>query len=173
MSLDHAMLVILLFGIALAIKSGAGIVPALLIIFTQSYNLIALDVVDDSSLLIYFQTLTVWSILFSAKDYLLLTLFGFMRNTPAFIILMSFAVSCLFHQAILAQVLTHETENLTLFAIRPTFMKYVSVVQLATVYYIIISGSGFNGGKRVKSFVLASFSNNYRLLYQKSFKVKS
>lgn len=174
MILDQIIVFACFIAITLSIFSGAGLVPALLITLSLVINEMALSVVDTTSRIIYFATIDDWAIYVSVKDLLFLTLLGFRQNPRELIILLSFAVSCLFHQAILAQVLTYEAKNLTLFAIRPQVMMYVSVAQLATVFYIILTGSGINGGKRkcAKRNILDFHHNFHRVLHVQAFKVK-
>ena len=128
--------------------------------------------------LIYIEELTwegaaLWCVLFALKDLAILMLLGFRKNTAEFILLLCFAVSCLFHQAILAQVLTYEASNLTLFSIRPEVMKFISVAQLTTVFYIIIDGGGWDGGKlqRVKHLISGIHTPINRVINSQAFKV--
>ena len=170
--MDYAIHLTVLLAVVLSLITGRAQFAALLLFANVGVNQLALGIVSVDNIAVYFDTLVIWAAMFAIKDLLFLILFGFRKNTAEFILLLSFAVSCLFHQAILAQVLTYDSSNLTLFAIRPTVMKYVSIVQLATVFYIIVNGSGFNGGKRVKSTFLAGFRVNHNLLHTKAFKVK-
>lgn len=127
--------------------------------------------------LIYIEELTwdaawLWSTQAGVKDLLIYLILGFRRNTTEFILLLTFVVSCLFHQVILAQVLTNEASNLTLFSIRPEVMKFISVAQLTTVFYIIIDGGGWNGGKlqRVKHLILGVYAPINRVFHPQAVK---
>lgn len=165
MILDDAIHVLALTALVASLFSGRAFIAALLIFSSLWFNDMIL-VVDPK-----WSELVIWCVLFAVKDLLILTLLGFRRNTAEFILLLSFAVSCLFHQAILAQVLTYDAESLTLFSIRPDVMKYVSVCQLATVFYILFSEGGVNGGKRVK-YRIPSFNGLFdRLFHTQAFKV--
>ena len=164
--LDYAIHVAVIVAVVLSLISGRAAFAALLLFVNVGIN--QLLFIENPS----WSEATQWAALFAVKDLLLLTLFGFRKNTAEFILLLSFAASCLFHQAILAQILTYESENLTLFAIRPTVMKYLTVAQLATVFYIILGG-GDSGGKRVKSWLHGAdikLNSIFRFATHKAFK---
>lgn len=171
MTLDQAIMLLSVIALLLSVPARAGFLPALAVILSLLFNSALLEIEFYPN---FWESLSLWTVLFSAKDLLLLTLLGFRQNSRELIILLSFAVSCLFHQAILAQVLTYEAKNLTLFAIRPQVMMYVSVAQLATVFYIILTGSGINGGKRkcAKRHIFGVDYNFHRVLHVQAFKVK-
>ena len=167
--MDYAIHVAVLLAAVLSLMTGRARLAATVLFINIGYNQLILGVIDIDK---HYQTLVLWCVLFAVKDLLFLTLFGFRRDTRELIILASFGVSLLFHNAILAQVLTYDPNKLTLFAYRPTVMMYVSIAQIATVFYIIIGGSDWNGGKRVKFNVLANFGRFYSLLHLQTFKVK-
>lgn len=167
MILDDAIHVLAIFAVIASLLQRQAVAVASLLFISLWYNGMILLVKPDPA----WNDLVFWCVLFAVKDLLFLTLLGFRKNTAEFILLLSFAVSCLFHQAILAQVLTYEASKLTLFAIRPEIMMYLSVAQLATVFYIILGG-GFNGGKRAKRSIPVNDIVRNRLLYPQAFKVK-
>ena len=166
MILDDAIHVLALLGVIASLWQRQALFAASLIFFGLWYNDIILLTKPNPE----WSDLVLWCALFAVKDLLFLTLLGFRRTTTEFIILLSFAVSCLFHQAILAQVLTYDPDNLTLFAVRPQFMMYVTVIQLATVFFIIVKGGGSSGGKRVKSFNAVRHFRSNRILHIQAFK---
>jgi hypothetical protein len=122
-------------------------------------------------------SVTAWNelIFFTAatacKDFLFLMLFSFKQNTTVLILIVSLFVSCLFHQIILSQALTYTADNLTMYAIRPEFMKYLSVVLLTTMYYTILRGSDSSGGKLAKHWVSDIHYPKLRLFHLQTYKV--
>ena len=106
--------------------------------------------IDQDPSVTSWNELLFFTVATACKDFLFLILFSFKQNTTTLILIVSLFVSCLFHQAILAQVLTYKPANLTLYAIRPEFMQYLSVVLLTTMYYAILKGSDNSGGKLAK-----------------------
>ena len=164
MILDDALHIMACLAVFASLATGRSLFPALVVFVSLEYN--AAIFIESPT----WSEFIRWAILFAAKDLLFLTLLGFRRTTTEFIIALSFLVSCLFHQAILAQVLTYDPDNLTLFAIRPQLMMYVTVAQLATVFYIIISGSGINGGKRVKSYHAVRHFRSNGFFHSQAFK---
>ena len=106
--------------------------------------------------------------LISVKDLLIMFVLCWRLKTPEFILGLSFAVSGLFHQFMLIEV---ENHILALKHARTDFMVILTAVQLAIVIFILIKGSGNNGGKRAKHnipFVHGRFIN---LFYLPSYKV--
>ena len=107
----------------------------------------------------------------ACKDFLFLILFSLKQNTTALILIVSLFVSCLFHQVILSQALTYTADNLTMYAIRPEFMKYLSVVLLTTMYYAILKGSGNSGGKLAKYRFSYSYTPKFSFFHLQTHKV--
>ena len=107
----------------------------------------------------------------ATKDFLILILFSLKQNTTALILIVSLFVSCLFHQVILSQALTYIADNLTMYAIRPEFMKYLSVVLLTTMYYAILTGSDNSGGKLAKYRFSYSYAPKFSFFHLQTYKV--
>ena len=122
-----------------AFNSDALIIAAWLAINT------ALSAVVVDSIGWYWQSMTLWAVLFWGKDLVFMALCGIFRRP--LIITLGFAATCLFHQVTSWQIATYTWENITLFDYRPGFMMYLSAIMLATV----IKEAGDNdGGKRVR-----------------------
>ena len=110
-----------------------------------------------------------WLFALAIKDYLSAVIISFAVRIEYLIIMLLFMTSCAFH--LLIQV-WFDHDSLALFYYRPQFMVYITAAQLATMYLIILTGSGSNGGKRVK-YNLPGFNRHYdRFFYTKAFKVK-
>jgi len=109
-----------------------------------------------------------WAELSLIKDGLIMLILYTRLKTPAFILGLSFGVSGLFHQFMLIEI---ENHILTLKHVRTDFMVILTAFQLATVIFILINGSGQNGGKRVKYPILTGNGRLINLLYQTAQKV--
>lgn len=105
--------------------------------------------------------LYMWAFILAAKDYLIAVMLGFRRKTTEFMLSMIFMVSCLFHLVVQVQLYNHDA---SLLLTREQFMMYVTAAQLATMYLIILTGGGEDGGKRVKH-GLSSFNHLYSRLF--------
>lgn len=105
--------------------------------------------------------LSRWFFIMAAKDYLIAVTLGFRHKTTEFMLSMLFIASCLFH--LLAQIEIYN-QVLNLKYMRSQFMMYVTAAQLATMYLIILTEGGEDGGKRVKH-GLSSFNHLYSRLF--------
>ena len=110
-----------------------------------------------------------WTRLNSIKDAIIMLALLSRLKTPEFILGLSFAVSSLFHQIMLIQI---ENHILTLKHLRTDFMVIITVIQLATVIYILINGSATNGGKRVKYRIPRFNAPVFNILHTQTYKVK-
>lgn len=110
-----------------------------------------------------------WATYISIKDAVIMLILLSRLKTPEFILGLSFTVSSLFHQIMLIQI---ENHILTLKHLRTDFMVIITVIQLATVIYILINGSATNGGKRVKYRIPILNAPVFNLFYTQTYKVK-
>ena len=107
--------------------------------------------------------------MYAAKDFAIAVVFGFRIKTTEFILSMTFMASCLFH--LVAQIETYN-HTLGLIFVRTEFMTYITVAQLATMYLIILTGSGSNGGKRAKHWLFNSYYRLDNIFHRSACKVK-
>lgn len=120
-------------------------------------NIYLIELINYSNTEYYWQSLALWALIFSIKDFLFMALLS-IAKAPISIIL-SIGASCIFHQVLRWQILTYNWENLTLMNYRSELMMYLSLIIITTMIFEIIGGGG-NGGKRVKSDL---FSSNFRV----------
>jgi hypothetical protein len=111
-----------------------------------------------------------WAALSSIKDALIMIILLSRLKTPEFILGLSFAISGLFHQFMLIEV---ENHILLLKHARTDFMVILTAFQLALVIFILIQGSGNNGGKRAKHYFHLFHGRFIGLLHLSTHKVKT
>lgn len=110
-----------------------------------------------------------WAALSSIKDAIIMFILLSRLKTPEFLLGLSFAVSGLFHRVMLTEI---ENHILTLKHVRTDFMVILTAIQLAIVIFILIQGSGDNGGKRAKHYFHLFHGRLINLFYISSYKVK-
>ena len=153
---------------AFVFKSGGGV--AFIILFSLIYNLFIFDLLDTGDRNVFFKTAPLWLTLFVLKDVSIWLIIGIRSRAIELTFFLSFIASSLFHQAALFQILNHHAD---LLSYRPAFMTYLTAIQLASVIYIIIKGSTWNGGKRIANtdfYMLYNYIN--RLFYIQAYRVK-
>ena len=168
--LDNFMICIASLVLALSLPAKIGRVLSFIMLFSLVFNVYIVDLVDASSKYHFYKTAPIWLTLFFLKDILIWLIIGIRSRAIELTFFLSFIASSLFHQAALFQVLNHHAE---LLLYRPSFMTYLTAIQLASVIYIIIQGSTWNGGKRIANTnfdMLYSYIN--RLFYNQAYKVK-
>jgi len=169
-SLDYLMIVLACLVCVGAFVFKAGRFVTLLILFSLIYNVEIVQIVLTGNRIEYFKTAPIWLTLFFLKDITIWLIIGIRSRAIELTFFLSFIASSLFHQAALYQVLNHHAE---LLSYRPAFMTYLTAIQLASVIYIIIQGSTWNGGKRIANtdfYMLYSYIN--RLFYIQAYRVK-
>ena len=126
------------------------IAPALLLCASFLFNEMVF-VLDPT-----WQQIEAYFFQLAIKDFLIAIGLFLMYRTSAFVLAITFVISCLFHKV--AQI---EVSNniLDLKHIRSDFMTYITAAQIATIYYSLLRHGGGNGGKRVRY----SFSNDRNL----------
>ena len=111
--------------------------------------------------------LSYWFKLQSYKDFLIAVILFTRLKTTEIMLALIFIASCLFHHFAKIQV---DNNILELKHIRTDFMIYITSAQLATMYLIILTGSGGYGGKRVRLGVFSTYSYIGRFLHSSTFK---
>ena len=109
-----------------------------------------------------------WAELSLIKDGLIMLILYTRLKAPEFILGLSFTASGLFHQFMLIEI---ENHILALKHVRTDFMVILTAFQLAIVIFIIIQGSGNNGGKRAKHHIPFVHGRFINLFYLPSYKV--
>ena len=138
------------------------IAPALLLCASFLFNemIFVLDPTWSELEALYFS--------YAIKDFLIALCLFLMYRTSAFILAITFVVSCLFHKVAQIQVANN---YLDLLLIRTDFMTYITAAQIATIYYSLLKHGGGNGGKRVRYSFLSVCNSSRIIFHSKTFKV--